>query len=83
MNETQWLAEVGTDAAKWTDKFVQTNPAADWGTMVSWFAGAIEAGRTAGKQEVCKHDDHTTVSDVGGVSPLSWCNTCGKVWDTE
>lgn len=47
-SDADLLAAVGTDAAKWTDAFVKLNPDADWATMVSWFANAIEAGRSAG-----------------------------------
>lgn len=50
------LARMGTDAAKWTDKFmrVQADPTSgplEWGTMVGWFANAIEAGKAAGRSE--------------------------------
>lgn len=53
----QILARMGTDAAKWTDEFMRiaaANPAiaTDWGTMVGWFASAIETGRSAGQGEL-------------------------------
>lgn len=37
----------GVDAAKWTDAFLQHFPEGtnDWGTMLGWFANAIEQGR--------------------------------------
>jgi hypothetical protein len=59
------LARMGIDAAKWTDEFFKINQmrtllrdcpdqeplGVNWGTMVGWFANAIEAGRTAGRAE--------------------------------
>lgn len=43
------LTEMGTDAAKWADEFLARFPEGtnDWGTLVAWFANAIEAGREA------------------------------------
>lgn len=38
LHEVLWT----TDAAVWADEFCKMNPSADWGTMVSWFANAIE-----------------------------------------
>lgn len=41
-----------TDAAVWTDEFMRLFPhGTDWGTMVGWFANAIEVGRSAGQRE--------------------------------
>ncbi len=47
MTGGQLLAKMGTDASKWTDEFLAIFPAGtnDWGTLVGWFANAIEAGR--------------------------------------
>lgn len=36
------MMALGDDAAKWATFYCQTFPAADWGTMVGWFANAIE-----------------------------------------
>lgn len=67
MTETdgQLLARIGTDAAKWTDAFLERFPDGcnDWGTMVGWFANAIEAGKSAsapptepeGERDDCGH----------------------------
>lgn len=35
-----------TDAAVWTDEFCKLNPGMDWGTMVGWFANAIETAKS-------------------------------------
>lgn len=50
MNSSDLLTKMGTDAAKWTDEFLATFPDGtdDWGTLVGWFANAIEAGREEG-----------------------------------
>jgi len=53
------LARMGTDAAKWTDEFMRirhengpyANPNEEWGTMVGWFANAIEAGKAEGRRD--------------------------------
>ena len=34
-----------TDASVWATEFCKLNTATDWGTMVGWFANAIEIGR--------------------------------------
>jgi hypothetical protein len=39
-----------TDAAVWAREFVALFPPVDEGLMISWFANAIEIGRTAGEQ---------------------------------
>jgi hypothetical protein len=41
-----------TDAAVWAHEFVTLFPEADEGLMISWFANAIEVGRSAGRAEV-------------------------------
>lgn len=45
-----------TDAAIWTDEFFRLHAdrldQIDWGLMVSWFANAIEVGRSAGRESV-------------------------------
>jgi hypothetical protein len=58
--------ELGTDAQKWTDAFVERFdgiPVAahpngprnlDQGTLLGWFANAIEAGRRAGRAEALR-----------------------------
>ena len=62
MTDAELLASMGTDAAKWTDAFTERfmvipkdgefpddEPVSSyqWGTMVAWFASAIETGRSA------------------------------------
>jgi hypothetical protein len=37
------IAECGDSAEKWTKAFKQVNPNSDEGTMLAWFANAIEA----------------------------------------
>ncbi len=46
------LAKMGTDAAIWAAAYEERFPdkTPDWGTLVGWFANAIEAGRTAGRE---------------------------------
>ena len=50
MSNAQLLAIMGTDATKWTNEFLVRFPEGtnDWGTLMGWFANAIEAGRSAG-----------------------------------
>lgn len=42
------LARLGTDAQLWAREFVALSPPTDEGTMIGWFANAIETGRSAG-----------------------------------
>jgi hypothetical protein len=75
------LARMGTDAAKWTEEFLlrqaqragQPGPsnADEWGTMVGWFANAIEAGRAAGRVETCPHED------LFHAAGMVICRACG------
>ena len=53
MSDTDLLAKMGTDAAVWATEYEQRFPdgTPDWGTLVGWFANAIEAGRSAGVTE--------------------------------
>ena len=44
----------------------------DEGTMVGWFASAIETGRTFGRQETCPHTDWHVVSEG-----MKLCPICG------
>jgi hypothetical protein len=48
---------MGTDGMAWAKEFMRiywnTSRVLDEGIMVGWFANAIEAGRTAGRREVC------------------------------
>lgn len=53
IGDAELLNYVGTDAEKWTEQFLAhaglDNAGPDFvSTMHSWFANAIEAGRTAG-----------------------------------
>jgi hypothetical protein len=56
----------------------EMTPIVDEGTMVGWFANAIETGRTAGAQAHCPH----TYADVFFIveDDLRSCRGCGKVW---
>lgn len=65
------LLELGIDAAKWAQEFCLINPDIDEGVMISWFANAIEAGRSNGRKETCSH------SDVWSYEDLRICNLCG------
>lgn len=38
-----------TDASVWAEEFKKVYPDADRGTMIGWFANAIETGRDAGR----------------------------------
>lgn len=49
MGDGELLARMGTDAQKWAQEFVAIH-GGDEGLMISWFAGAIEAGRAAGRE---------------------------------
>jgi hypothetical protein len=44
-----WLQT--TDAKLWADEFCKRNSAADHGTMIGWFANAIEAAQNAARRE--------------------------------
>ena len=50
MSDIDLLAEMGTDASKWVDEYMRRfgDEAPDEGTLLGWFANAIEAGRNAG-----------------------------------
>ena len=48
----EFLQKVGMDARKWAEAFIQVSPPIDEGTMIGWFANAIEAGRDHGDREV-------------------------------
>ena len=52
LSDGEFLQEAGTDARKWAAAFVQIFPDAevDEGTMIGWFANAIEAGRDWGER---------------------------------
>jgi hypothetical protein len=45
------LARIGIDAQLWAREFVRLAPPTDEGTMIGWFANAIDAGRDAGRDE--------------------------------
>ncbi len=53
MNDADLLAKMGTDAAIWATEYEQRflDKTPDWGTLLGWFANAIEAGRSAGITE--------------------------------
>ena len=48
MNDPDLLHEMGVDVSKWAASFCERFPDNDEGTMLGWFANAIEAGRAAG-----------------------------------
>ena len=48
----------------------------DPGTMVAWFANAIELGKSAGRKETCPHEDMIRLAD-----DLMSCRTCGSVFE--
>jgi hypothetical protein len=74
----EMLTYMGTDAAKWAAEFVHLRKTRDMdeGAMISWFANAIEAGRSAGMKATCPHGD---VCDLS--AGVSYCRTCGTVFD--
>ena len=47
MTDAEFLEAMGTDAVKWADAFCRRY-GGDMGLMTSWFANAIEQGRSAG-----------------------------------
>ena len=53
MSDIDLLAKMGTDASKWLDEYMDRfgDEAPDEGTLLGWFANAIEAGRNAGITE--------------------------------
>jgi hypothetical protein len=61
MNDVDLLAKMGTDAAKWATEYEQrfSDETPDWGTLVGWFANAIEAGRAAAFTPRCEQCDDT------------------------
>jgi hypothetical protein len=68
-----------TDAEIWAAEFVRIFNGAsigaglvDEGTMLTWFANAIETGRDAGRKETCPHEDTFAVADN-----LWCCRACG------
>ena len=54
---------------------VTYTPNIDVGTMISWFASAIETGRNAGRKETCLHPDVVTLAD-----DLASCRACGTLF---
>jgi hypothetical protein len=77
--DAETLVAMGTDAAKWAAEFVHLRKTRDMdeGAMISWFANAIEAGRSAGMKATCPHKDTSSYGD--DPAPLVLCNTCGAV----
>lgn len=77
-----------TDAMVWAEEFcrifnghiLRENAWADLegevtvGTMVTWFANAIETGRNAGRRETCPHTDVFDISE-----DMTCCRTCGML----
>lgn len=46
----------------------------DEGTMLAWFASAIETGRQAGRRETCPHVEMITLTE-----DLEVCRECGTL----
>ena len=66
-----------TDAREWAAAFehqFRVSPNPDEGTMLAWFAGALETGRRQGRQELCPHPR----DDVGTYGDVILCRVCGK-----
>jgi hypothetical protein len=75
-----------TDAMVWAQEFCRifngqtitdaddAQYCVDVGTMVSWFANAIEKGRDTGRRELCPH---LAVTDL--VDGMRTCRDCGSV----
>jgi hypothetical protein len=89
------LARLGTDARKWTDEFIAVMGRgvanglldANWGTIVSWFANAIEAGRSAGSPvTLCPHrpapEAAGLVFEALGRASVCWSERPEGVFDT-
>jgi hypothetical protein len=52
MTDGALLTYMGTDAGRWAAQFVRLHPnGTDEGTLIGWFANAIEAGREAGRTD--------------------------------
>ena len=53
MSDIDLLAKMGTDAAKWANEYMDrfSDETPDKGTLIGWFANAIEAGRSVGITE--------------------------------
>lgn len=75
------LARLGTDARTWAREFVErfigerVGDRPDEGTLLAWFATAIESGRTAGLPAHARPGNST--------HPESYCHRCGgpnTVW---
>jgi len=76
-----------TDAQVWAAEFVrifagkeirehEAEGAVDEGTMIAWFANAIETGRSAGRKETCPHGDTFFIDDT-----TECCRKCGSLLD--
>ena len=77
-----------TDAMVWAEEFcrifnghiLRENAWSDLegevtvGTMVTWFANAIETGRNAGRRETCPHTDTFDLTE-----DMTTCRTCGML----
>jgi hypothetical protein len=69
-----------TDARVWAEHFVAQfgDSEADEPTMITWFANAIEVGRSQGLKELCPHNN---VSRLG--QDLWACTNCGKLTEGD
>jgi hypothetical protein len=64
------------DAEVWARAFRQQfgDVMPDEGTMLTWFANALETGRSFGRKELCPHADPIQLAD-----DLYCCRDCGLV----
>jgi hypothetical protein len=80
-----------TDAMTWATEFCRIFKAqtitdvpqdvqgiVDEGTMLTWFANAIETGRNQGRRELCPHREMITLADG-----LEVCHDCGKLAERD
>lgn len=67
-----------TDASVWAHHFKDQfgDVAPDEMTMLTWFANALETGRSAGRKETCPHDDTFSLD-----ATMDCCRTCGSLLD--
>lgn len=84
MDGGEALAYLGVDASRWTDEFLfrwQTDAgtALDPGTLLSWFANAIQAGYDAARARYDRHPEPDAAAELIGqaVGHASTCWTPG------
>jgi hypothetical protein len=89
--EGRWGANMNrltstTDAMEWAEAFVHQfggervsthGICPDVATMLAWFAGALETGRSAGRRELCPHTDEHGHGAIDLAADLTMCRICG------